>query len=44
MALGQLDHYLDKPWGDPEFELYLTVSELLSQRVRAVAWVRSQRL
>jgi thioredoxin reductase (NADPH) len=36
MALGQLDHYLNKPWGNPELELYPTVSELLSQRVRAV--------
>jgi thioredoxin reductase (NADPH) len=35
MALGQLDHYLNKPWGDPELELYPTVSELLSQRAHA---------
>ena len=42
MALGQLDHYLNKPWGDPELELYPTVSELLSQRVRAVVPAGSQ--
>ena len=39
MALGQLDHYLNKPWGDPEFELYPTVSELLSQRP-TLRWLR----
>ena len=32
MALGQLDDCLNKPWGDPELELYPVVSELLSQR------------
>jgi thioredoxin reductase (NADPH) len=42
MALGQLDHYLNKPWGDPELELYPMVSELLSQRVRAVVAAGSQ--
>jgi thioredoxin reductase (NADPH) len=42
MALGQLDHYLNKPWGDPELELYPAVSELLSQRVRAVVVAGSQ--
>jgi thioredoxin reductase (NADPH) len=42
MALGQLDHYLNKPWVDPELELYPTVSELLSQRVRAVVAAGSQ--
>jgi thioredoxin reductase (NADPH) len=42
MALGQLDHYLNKPWGDPEFELYPTVSELLSQRVHAAVAAGSQ--
>ena len=42
MALGQLDHYLNKPWGDPEFELYPTVSELLSQRLRAAVAAGSQ--
>jgi thioredoxin reductase (NADPH) len=42
MALGQLDHYLNKPWGDPELELYPTVSELLSQRLRVVVAAGSQ--
>jgi ActR/RegA family two-component response regulator len=42
MALGQLDHYLNKSWVDPELELYPTVSELLSQRVRAVVAAGSQ--
>jgi thioredoxin reductase (NADPH) len=42
MALGQLDHYLNKPWGNPELELYPTVSELLSQRLRAVVAAGSQ--
>ena len=31
MALGQLDHYLNKPWVDPELDLYPTVSELLTK-------------
>jgi hypothetical protein len=35
MALGLLDDYLNKPWGDPEIELYPIVSALLSQRARA---------
>ncbi len=34
MALGQFDHYVNKPWGDPEVELYPVISELLSQRRR----------
>jgi thioredoxin reductase (NADPH) len=42
MALGQLDHYLNKPWGNPELELYPTVSELLSQRLRAAVAPGSQ--
>jgi thioredoxin reductase (NADPH) len=42
LALGQLDHYLNKPWVDPELELYPTVSELLSQRVRAAVPAGSQ--
>jgi thioredoxin reductase (NADPH) len=42
MALGQLDHYLNKPWGNPELELYPTVSELLSQRLRAAVAAGSQ--
>jgi thioredoxin reductase (NADPH) len=35
MALGQLDHYLNAPWGPPELHLYPAVSEVLSQ------WARS---
>jgi thioredoxin reductase (NADPH) len=35
MALGQLDHYLNAPWGPPELHLYPAVSEALSQ------WARS---
>jgi thioredoxin reductase (NADPH) len=42
MALGQLDHYLNKPWGDPELELYPTITELLSQRSRAAVAAGSQ--
>jgi thioredoxin reductase (NADPH) len=42
MALGQLDHYVNKPWGDPELDLYPTVSELLSQRLRVVVAAGSQ--
>jgi thioredoxin reductase (NADPH) len=42
MALGQLDHYVNKPWGNPEVELYTTVTELLSQRRRAVVVAGSQ--
>ena len=42
MALGLLDDYLNKPWGDPELELYRTVSELLSQRARAAGATVSQ--
>jgi thioredoxin reductase (NADPH) len=42
MALGQLDHYLNKPWVDPELDLYPTVSELLSQRARAVVATGAQ--
>ncbi|MET0417108.1 MAG: FAD-dependent oxidoreductase [Actinoplanes sp.] len=42
MALGQLDHYLNKPWGDPELELYPTITELLSQRSRAAVASGSQ--
>jgi thioredoxin reductase (NADPH) len=34
IALGQLDQALNKPWGDPELELYPAVSELLSQQRR----------
>jgi thioredoxin reductase (NADPH) len=42
MALGLLDDYLNKPWGDPELELYPVVSELLSQRARAAVAAGSQ--
>jgi thioredoxin reductase (NADPH) len=42
MALGQVDHYLNKPWGDPELELYPTISELLSQRSRAAGVTGAQ--
>jgi thioredoxin reductase (NADPH) len=42
MALGQLDHYLNKPWGDPELELYPSITELLSQRSRAAVAAGSQ--
>ena len=31
ISLGQLDQALNKPWGDPELELYPAVSDLLSQ-------------
>jgi thioredoxin reductase (NADPH) len=42
MALGQVDHYVNKPWGNPELALYPTVSELLSQRCRASTVAGSQ--
>jgi thioredoxin reductase (NADPH) len=42
MALGQVDHYVNKPWGNPELELYPTVSELLSQRSRTAVVAGSQ--
>jgi thioredoxin reductase (NADPH) len=35
MALGQLDLYLNAPWGPPELQLYPAISEALSQ------WARS---
>jgi thioredoxin reductase (NADPH) len=35
MALGQLDLYLNVPWGPPELQLYPAISEALSQ------WARS---
>jgi thioredoxin reductase (NADPH) len=35
MALGQLDLYLNAPWGVPELQLYPAISEALSQ------WARS---
>jgi thioredoxin reductase (NADPH) len=42
MALGQLDSYLNKPLGNPELELYPTVSELLRQRSRAAVAAGSE--
>jgi thioredoxin reductase (NADPH) len=42
MALGQLDDYVNKPWGNPELELYPTVSELLSQRSHSAVVAGSQ--
>jgi thioredoxin reductase (NADPH) len=42
MALGQVDHYVNKPWGNPELELYPTVSELLSQQSRTAVVAGSQ--
>jgi thioredoxin reductase (NADPH) len=35
MALGQLDLYLNAPWGPPELQLYPAIAEALSQ------WARS---
>jgi thioredoxin reductase (NADPH) len=37
MALGQLDHYLNAPWGPPELQLYPTLSEALSQWAKATS-------
>jgi len=37
MALGQLDSWLNAPWGPPELELYPSVSEMLAQWARANA-------
>ena len=42
ISLGQLDQGLNKPWGDPELELYPAVSDLLSQRRRATVAAGSQ--
>jgi thioredoxin reductase (NADPH) len=42
ISLGQLDQALNKPWGDPELELYPAVSDLLSQRRRATVAAGSQ--
>ena len=35
MALGQLDLYLNAPWGPPELQLYPAISEALSQWAKA---------
>jgi thioredoxin reductase (NADPH) len=37
MALGQLDHHLNAPWGPPELQLYPMLSEALSQWARATS-------
>jgi thioredoxin reductase (NADPH) len=37
MALGQLDHYLNAPWGPPELQLYPAISEALSQWARSTS-------
>jgi thioredoxin reductase (NADPH) len=37
MALGQLDHYLNAPWGPPELQLYPTVGKALSQWARSTS-------
>jgi thioredoxin reductase (NADPH) len=37
MALGQLDHYLNAPWGPPELHLYPAVGEALSQWAKATS-------
>jgi thioredoxin reductase (NADPH) len=42
ISLGQLDQAFNKPWGDPELELYPAVSDLLSQRRRATVAAGSQ--
>jgi thioredoxin reductase (NADPH) len=42
MALGQLDHWLNTPWGAPELQLYPAVAEQLSQWARATARAGSQ--
>ena len=48
MALGQLDYYLNVPWGPPELQLYPAISEALSQWARSTgslgrrrSWSRS---
>jgi thioredoxin reductase (NADPH) len=42
MALGQLDHWLNTPWGSPELRLYPAVGELLSQWAKATVSAGSQ--
>jgi thioredoxin reductase (NADPH) len=42
MALGQLDHWLNTPFGPPELRLYPAVSELFSQWARATVGAGSQ--
>lgn len=44
ISLGQIDAYLGRPWGSPEFRLYPLVGELLSEWARTdrseAGWVR----
>jgi thioredoxin reductase (NADPH) len=44
ISLGQIDAYLERPWGSPEFRLYPLVGELLSEWARTdrveAGWVR----
>jgi CheY-like chemotaxis protein len=42
MALGQLDHWLNTPFGPPELQLYPAVSEQLGQWARATVSAGSQ--
>jgi thioredoxin reductase (NADPH) len=42
ISLGQVEEALNKPWGDPELELYPALSEMLSQRRRATLAAGSQ--
>ena len=42
ISLGQVDEALNKPWGDPELELYPAVSDALSRRRRATVAAGSQ--
>jgi len=37
MALGQLDLYLNAPWGPPELQLYPAITEALSQWARSTS-------
>jgi thioredoxin reductase (NADPH) len=37
MALGQLDLYLNAPWGPPELQLYPAIAEALSQWARSTS-------
>lgn len=44
ISLGQIDAYLARPWGSPEFRLYPLVGELISEWARTdqveAGWVR----
>jgi thioredoxin reductase (NADPH) len=37
MALGQIDYYLNAPWGPPELQLYPAISEALSRWARSTS-------